>query len=74
MDHESEINIYTYTKTHQIAPFFIIFSEDLLNPVMYAHLLLFEKKLPYKKVHFSLFLKDPIQFIKITLHWLHRLF
>ena len=33
---------------------------------MYAHLLLFEKKKRYKKVHFSQFLKDPLQFIKIT--------
>ena len=32
------------TNTHQIAPFLKIFSEDLLNPVMYAHLLPFEKK------------------------------
>ena len=31
---------------------------------MNAHLLLFEKKLRYKKVHFSQFLKDPLQFIK----------
>ena len=58
-----------------MAPFLKIFSENLLNPVMYAHLLLFEeKKLRYKKVHFSQFLKDPLQFIKITLHWLHQLF
>ena len=41
---------------------------------MYAHLLLFEKKLRYKKVNFFQFLKDPLQFIKITLHWLHQLF
>ena len=36
--------IKIYTNTHQIAPFFKIFPEDLLNPVMYAHLLLFAKK------------------------------
>ena len=36
--------IKIYTNTHQIAAFFKIFSEDLLNPVMYAHLSLFEKK------------------------------
>ena len=36
--------IKIYTNTHQIAPFLKIFSEDLLNPVMYAHLLFFEKK------------------------------
>ena len=35
--------IKIYTNTHQIAPFFKIFSEDLLNPVMYVHLTLFEK-------------------------------
>ena len=34
---------------HQIAPFFKIISEDLLNPVMYAHLLLFEKKITIQK-------------------------
>ena len=39
---------------------------------MYAHLLPFEKK-RYKMVHFFQFLKDPLQFIKITLHWLHQL-
>ena len=59
---------------HQIAPFFKIFSEDLLNPVRYAHLSLFEKKLQYKNVHFSQFLKGPLKFIKISLHWLHQLF
>ena len=31
--------IKIYTNTHHIAPFFKILSEDLLNPVMYAHLL-----------------------------------
>ena len=36
--------IKIYTNTHQIAPFLTIFSEDLLNPVMYAHLMPFEKK------------------------------
>ena len=66
--------IKIYTNTHQIASFFKIFSEDLLNPVMYAHLSLFEKKLQYKKVHSSQFLKGPLQFIKITLHRLHQLF
>ena len=40
--------IKIYTKTHQIAPFLKIFSGDLLNHVMYAHLLLFEKKIQYK--------------------------
>ena len=42
----------------------------------YAHLLLFEKKNydTKKKVHFFQFLTDPFQFIKITLHWLHKLF
>ena len=60
----------TSTKLHY---FFKMFSEDLLNPVMYAHLLLFEKKLLYKKAHFSKYLKGPLQFI-ITLHWLHQLF
>ena len=45
--------IKIYANTHQIAPFLKMFSEDLLNPVMYAPLLLFEKKkLRYKKVHF----------------------
>ena len=33
----------------------------------------FRKKTKNKKVHFSQFLKDPLQFIKITLHWLHQL-
>ena len=42
--------IKIYTNTHQIALFFKIFSEDLLNPVMYAHLSLFEIKLQYKKI------------------------
>ena len=51
--------IKIYTNTHQIAPFFKIFGKDLLNPVMHAHLSLFEKKLQYKKVHFSQFLKVP---------------
>ena len=36
--------IKIYINTHQIAPFFKIFSEDLLNTVMYAHLLLLAKK------------------------------
>ena len=36
--------IKIYTNTHQIAPFIKNFSEDLLNPVMYAHVLLFEEK------------------------------
>ena len=64
--------IKIYTNTHQIAPFFKIFWEDLLNPVMYAHLFI-EKKITLQKVHFFQFLKDPLQFIKITLHWLHQL-
>ena len=34
----------------------------------------FRKKIRYKKVHFSQFLKDPLQFIKITLPLLHQLF
>ena len=48
----------------------------LLNPVMlmYAHLSLFGNKMTIKKVHFSQFLKGPLQFIKITLHWLYQLF
>ena len=66
--------IKIYTNTHQIAPFLKNFSEDLLNPVMYAHFLFFEKKITIQKVHFSQFLKDPLQFIKITLNWLHQLF
>ena len=49
---------------HQIAPLFKFFLEDLLNLDMNAHLLLFEKKLRYKKIHFSQFFKDPLQFIK----------
>ena len=56
--------IKIYTNTHQNAPFLKKISEDLLNLVMNAHLLLFEKKLNTKKVHFSQFLKDPLQFIK----------
>ena len=36
--------IKIYTNTHQIAPLFKKISEDLLNLVMNAHLLLFEKK------------------------------
>ena len=66
--------IKIYTNTHQIAPYLKIFLEDMLNPVMYAHLLCFEKKITIQNVHFSKFLKDPLQFIKITLHWLHQLF
>ena len=31
---------------------------------MYAHLLLFAKKITFKKVHFLQILKDPLQFIK----------
>ena len=41
--------IKIYTNTHQIAQFLKIFSEDLLNHVMYAHLLLFEKKITIQK-------------------------
>ena len=51
--------IKIHTNTHQIALFFKIFWEDLLNPVMYAHLSRYEKKLQYKKGHFSQFLKGP---------------
>ena len=36
--------IKIYTNTHQIAPFKKKLSEDLLNPVMYTHLLLLAKK------------------------------
>ena len=36
--------IKIYVNTHLIAPFLKKFSEDLLNPVMYAPLLLFERK------------------------------
>ena len=38
------ILIKIYTNTHQIAPLFKIFSEDLLNPVMYMHICRFLKK------------------------------
>ena len=38
----------------------------LLNPVMYAHLSLFGNEMTIKK--------GPLQFIKITLHWLYQLF
>ena len=38
-----------YTNSHQIAPFYKIFSEDLLNPVMYAQLSLLEKKITILK-------------------------
>ena len=38
-----------YTNTHQIAPFLKIFSEDLLNPVMFAHLLPFKRKKKIQK-------------------------
>ena len=47
--------IKIYTNTHQIAPFLKIFSEDLLNPVMYAHLLPFEKKNDTKRSTFPNF-------------------
>ena len=47
--------IKIYTNTHQIAPFFKIFSEDLLNPVMYSHLLLFEKNTIPKSPLFPIF-------------------
>ena len=43
------------TNTHQIAPFLKIFSENLLNPVMYAHLLLFEKNTIQKGPLFPIF-------------------
>ena len=42
------IKIYA-SMQHQIAPFLKMFSEDLLNPVMYAPLLLFEKKITIQK-------------------------
>ena len=45
---------YTPTRT-KLHHFLKIFSEDLLNPVMHAHLLFFEKKLRYKRVYFSHF-------------------
>ena len=47
--------IKIYTNKHQIAPFFKKFSEDLLNLVMNAHLLLFEKKLNTKRSTFPNF-------------------
>ena len=46
---DKEHLIKIYTNTHQIAPLFKIFSEDLLNLVMYAHLSLFEKKIVIQK-------------------------
>ena len=49
------ILIKMYTNTHQIASFFKNFSEDLLNPVMYAHLSLFEKKTIQKGPLFPIF-------------------
>ena len=39
--------IKIYTNTHQIAPFFKIFSEDLLNPV--CTFLFFEKQITMQK-------------------------
>ena len=47
--------IKIYTNTHQIAPFLKIFSEDLLNPVMYSHLLFFKKKYDTKGPLFPIF-------------------
>ena len=47
--------IKIYTNTHQIAPFLKIFLEDLLNPVMNAHLLFFEKKYDTKGPLFPIF-------------------
>ena len=47
--------IKIYTNTHQIASFFKKFSEDLLNPVMYAHLSLLEKKYDTKTSTFPNF-------------------
>ena len=44
-----------YTNAHQIAPFFKIFWEDLLNPVMYAHLSLYEKNYNTKRPTFPNF-------------------
>ena len=38
----------------------------MLNPVMYAHLSLYENKLQCKKVFFSQFLKGLLQFIKTS--------
>ena len=43
----SDQNIHQHEPIN--APVFKIFSEDLLNPVMYAHLLLFEKKITIQK-------------------------
>ena len=40
----------------------------LLNPVMYVHYRFLKKSYDTK------FLKGPLQFIKITLHWLHQFF
>ena len=47
--------IKIYTNTHQIAQFLKIFLENLLNPVMYAHLLLFEKNYDTKRSTFPNF-------------------
>ena len=41
--------IKIYTNRHQIAPFFKIFSEDLLNPVMYMHIYCLLKKKTIQK-------------------------
>ena len=65
--------IKIYTNTHQFCTIFKNFLGGSV-PVMYAHLLFFEKKNTIRKVHFSQFLKDPLQFIKLTLPWLHQLF
>ena len=47
--------IKIYTNTHQIAPFFKIFWEDLLNPVMYAHLCIEKKNFDTKGPLFPIF-------------------
>ena len=52
--------IKIYANTHQIAPFLKMFSEDLLNPVMFAPLLLFEKKITIQKGPLFPIFKDPL--------------
>ena len=51
----TNFRIILRNNTHQIAPFLKIFSEDLLNPVMYAHLLLFKKNTIQKGPLFPIF-------------------
>ena len=50
--------IKIYSNTHQIAPFLKKFSEDLLNPVMYAHLLPLKKTIQ-KGPLFPIFKRSP---------------